>query len=35
MLFLVDKKLAFTSRNEGFAENYVSVEEKVASTGSS
>ena len=35
MLFPVDEKLVFTSRNEGLAENYVPVEEKVASTGSS
>ena len=28
MLFPRDKKLVFTSRNEGLAENYVPVEEK-------
>ena len=34
-LFPVDKKLVFTSQNEGLAEKYVPVEEKTASTGSS
>ena len=35
MLFPVDKKLVFTSRNEGLAEKYAPVEEKTAFTGSS
>ena len=35
MLFLVDKKLVFTSRNEGLAEKYVPAEKKTASTGNS
>ena len=30
MLFPVDKNLVFTSRNEGLAEKYVSVEEETA-----
>ena len=34
-LFPVDKKIIFTSRNEGLAEKYVLVEEKTAFTGSS
>ena len=34
MLFPVDEKLVFTSRNEGLAELYVP-EEKTASTGNS
>ena len=34
-MFPVDKKLSFTSRNEGLPEKYVPVEEKTASTGSS
>ena len=31
----MDKKLVFTGWNEGLAEKYVSVEEKIASTGNS
>ena len=34
-MFPVDKKLVFTSRNDGLAEKYVPVEEKTASTGNS
>ena len=35
MLFPVDKKLVFTSRNEGLAEKYVPVEKNTTSTGNS
>ena len=35
ILFPVDKKLVFTSRNEELAKKYVPVEEKTASTGNS
>ena len=35
MLFPVDKKLVFTSQNEGLAKKYVPVEEKTASSGNS
>ena len=35
ILFSVDKKLVFTSRNEELAEKYVPVEEKTASTDNS
>ena len=35
MLFPVDKKLVFTSRNEVLPEKYVPVEEWAVSTGSS
>ena len=34
-MFPVDKKLVFTSRNEGLAEKYVPDEEKSTSTGNS
>ena len=34
-MFPVDKKLIFTSRNEGLTEKYVPVEEKTPFTGSS
>ena len=35
MLFPVDKKLVFTSWNDGLAEKYAPVEEKTVSTGNS
>ena len=35
MLFPVDKKLVFTSQNEGLVEKCILVEEKAASTGNS
>ena len=35
MLFSADKKLVFTSRDEGLAEKCVPVKEKTTSTGSS